>query len=192
MKPKRYKSRKLPQHPQIVQNADGTQAIGGQPQLVHYQTGTADPVEAHAKAQQLAERLKAAHLKAYALICGLHKPHSGLSSKVTSKSEVETLIEAVIAHLETELVPQTVINGYRCEAKAFIDLLGKKAQLRPEELTPLDLSRVRDKRLRNLDPQTESPRQCMWRLRFLLRHIPGFSDECLTQLRAPKRQRPCQ
>jgi hypothetical protein len=106
--------------------------------------------------------------------------------------QVERSTEAstpeVLKELKNELGVGPTLHSYCAEARAFLSLLGPRAAaLPPRKLSLKQMRRFRNARLSHLDPQSDSPRQSLRLLRFLLWRISGIRQACIMALKAPRR-----
>jgi integrase len=103
---------------------------------------------------------------------------------------VEQLLLDRLEVLEAELGDGATLAGYRSEVKVFLEILGPKRAHGPlDRIKPEHYARIRDARLRRLDPTRGAGAHSLRKLRFVLKDLPGFKPECLSALYASKRKR---
>lgn len=100
-------------------------------------------------------------------------------------------VRTELAEIEAEVGPGASFMPYQGEAMAFLRLLGPRRQhWLPSQLTPRMFSRICQRRLAELDPNTASPRQACRDLRFVLKRLVefGLPPECVSAACSPIRR----
>lgn len=106
------------------------------------------------------------------------------------QGSIAQLLDDRLALLEGEYgAESSTSRGYKSEAAMFRMLLGPRRELwLPAQVGPDLMALLCRRRASTLDPQTNSIRQCLNNLRFLLRDL-GFKEETYSAIKAPKRRK---
>jgi len=101
---------------------------------------------------------------------------------------IEQLIVDKLDILRAELGEgNRTLQGYLAAGRFILEFLGpKRARGRFEILTEDVIVRLKEARLRKLNAESGSPKTCIYNLRHVLEGLPGFKDEWLKLLKAPK------
>jgi hypothetical protein len=164
---------------------DGQLKPDGNPHVSSLRTGEKDEAKARGKAEEWLEDLKVLWDFKY----GASSTQAAAAAAMPADS-IHQLLQDRLADLLAELGEGNTYLGYVSEVKVFLQILGpKRSRQRPDQLKPRHITRIRDIRLRRLNPERGAGAQSLRELRFILKEVPGFSAECLAALYAPRRKK---
>ncbi len=150
-------------------------------QIITRKTGELDLARAELKGKQFVEELKLAWDKEFGAAAG--------SSDTPSGRAIADEVNALLEKIKIEKGVGNTYRGYYSEGMALLRLLGDYQTLPSCEHTGPEFSRIASERCDELDENTDSRRQCLWKMRHLASRIPGLPKECVEALRAPVRPR---
>lgn len=150
-------------------------------QIITRKTGQLDPARAELKGKQFVEELKSAWDKEF----GAPPASTGTQPEPSFADDMFTLLEKI----KREKGEGSTYRGYYSEGTGILRLMGDYQSLPSRKHTGPEFARIASERCDELDENTDSPRQCMWRMRYLCSRIPGLPKECVEALRAPVRPR---
>jgi hypothetical protein len=165
---------------------DGQRKPNGAKNMVSQTTGETDMVKARAKAEEFAADL----IRQWDQKYGANGTNPTTQDNQPVRVPDGCIEQQILERLDmkkAEVGEGQTLGAYLAAARCVLDFLGqKRAWGRWEMLSDNVIVRLKEARLRGLDPNTDSPWQVMNIMSFLLDGLPGFKQEWLDLLKVPK------